>query len=39
MKHIPDVLNFGIQTATLWIYHVHPTRIKRAGSFLNLPSQ
>ena len=28
-----------IQTATLWIYHVHPTRKKRADKRLNLTSQ
>ena len=29
----------GYQTITLWIYHVHPTRKKRAGHCLNLTSQ
>ena len=25
------VQDIGYQTMTLWIYHIHPTRIKRAG--------
>ena len=29
----------GYQTITLWIYHVHPTRKKRAGNRLNLTLQ
>ena len=29
----------GYQNITLWIYHVHPTRKKRAGHHLNLISQ
>ena len=29
----------GYQTITLWIYHVHPTRKKRAGHRFNLISQ
>ena len=28
-----------IQTTTLWIYHVHPTRKKRTNNRLNLTSQ
>ena len=29
----------GIQTATLWIYHVHPAREKHAGNHLHFISQ
>ena len=29
----------GYQKITLWIYHVHPTRKKRAGHCLNLTPQ